>query len=157
MASSLHLTRLLISIRRISAELLRGPTMHGSWTFTRPGADTVCDLRQCTRRLDATLKVCKHRSVTFVLLSQFQFVFGGASRDSERVVQCMGAVGLEGARPRTTTHDHARPRTTTNDHLWQMFRVLRNEQCTPYERFRTVRHPKLMKLNVWSIRRLPYL
>ena len=25
-------------------------------------------------------------------------------------------VGLEGARPRTTTHDHARPRTTTHDH-----------------------------------------
>ena len=32
-----------------------------------------------------------------------------------RLRSCVWRVGLEGARPRTTTHDHARPRPTTHD------------------------------------------
>ena len=52
--------------------------------------------------------------------------------------------GLEGARPRTTTHDHARPRTTTHDH--ERPRTTTNDHARPrttthdHERPRTTTH-----------------
>ena len=78
-------------------------------------------------------------------------------------------VGLEGARPRTTTHDHARPHTTTHDHARPRTtthyrprttagtRTTTHDRPRTNDRARTTAHDRARPTTQVSVRRLPYL
>ena len=79
-----------------------------------------------------------------------------------RLAMRHGPVGLECARPRTTTHDHARPRTSTHDHTRPRTTTHDHARPTTHDHARpcTTTHDHARPratTHVLSIRRLPQL